>query len=464
MTTTTETNRFRVYTRKNMDDIPQIRALPESERVAMSAVSAVLPFRVNQYVVDELIKWSDVPNDPMFQLTFPQPEMLAPEDVSHMTELVGTGASADVVKAAARGIQRRLNPHPAGQKELNAPHLGEDVVPGVQHKYRETALFFPSAGQTCHAYCTYCFRWAQFVGLDDLKFASKEADTLVRYLKAHPEIRSVLITGGDPMVMKTKVLRRFIEPLLDPKLSHIESIRFGSKALAYWPFRFTTDDDADDLMRLFEEVREAGKHVAFMAHYSHPRELETTEAQAAARRVLSAGAVIRCQAPLIRHVNDASEVWSRMWRMQTRLGMVPYYMFVERDTGAARYFEVPLSRAHRIFNDAYSRVSGLARTVRGPSMSATPGKVVIDGITKINGEKVFALRFLQGRDPDWVGKPFFAQFDDEAMWLDDLEPAFGQTEFFFEAGMRKILRDAQGPRRGLHLLNASNGRAASTGA
>jgi L-lysine 2,3-aminomutase len=266
------------------------------------------------------------------------------------------------------------------------------------------------------------------------------------------------------MVMKTKVLRRFIEPLLDPKLSHIESIRFGSKALAYWPFRFTTDDDADDLMRLFEEVREAGKHVAFMAHYSHPRELETTEAQAAVRRMLSAGAVIRCQAPLIRHVNDASEVWSRMWRMQTRLGMVPYYMFVERDTGAARYFEVPLSRAHRIFNDAYNRVSGLARTVRGPSMLATPGKVVIDGITKINGEKVFALRFLQGRDPDWVGKPFFAQFDDEATWLDDLEPAFGQTEFFFEAGMRKILRGAQGPRRGLHLLHSRNGRAASTGA
>lgn len=443
--------KFRVYTNKNMDQIPQIQRLSESERVAMQAVSAVLPFRVNDYVIEELINWDNIPDDPIFQLTFPQPGMLAAEDFSRMTELVGTGAAKDKIEAAARTIQRRLNPHPAGQKELNVPHLGEQAVPGVQHKYRETVLFFPSAGQTCHAFCTYCFRWAQFVGLDDLKFASKESDVLVKYLKAHPEVTSVLITGGDPLVMKTKVLRRYIEPLLDPKLSHIESIRIGTKALAYWPFRFTTDEDSDDLMRLFEEIRAAGKHLALMAHYSHPREAETSAAQAAIRRVLSTGAVIRCQAPLIRHVNDASEVWSRMWRLQTRLGLVPYYMFVERDTGARHYFEVPLAQAYKIFNEAYSQVSGLSRTVRGPSMSTSPGKVVIDGIATIQGEKVFLLKFLQGRNPKWVGRPFFAKFDDEATWLDDLEPAFGQHEFFFESGMKR-LEDASTRRSNLHIL------------
>ena len=463
MSSSTEARNLRIFTSKNMDQIPQVRALPESQRVAMAAVSAVLPFRVNQYVIDELIQWSAVPYDPIFQLTFPQPGMLARKDFQHMTELVGTGADRDEIQAAARRIQRRLNPHPSGQKELNVPHLGAEEVPGVQHKYRETVLFFPSAGQTCHAYCTYCFRWAQFVGRDDLKFASRESATLVRYLKTRPEVTSVLITGGDPMVMKTKVLRRFIEPLLSPALSHIESIRIGTKALSYWPFRFTTDEDADDLMRLFEEVRDAGKHLAFMAHFSHPREIETEAAQDAARRVLSAGAVIRCQAPLIRHVNDAAEVWSRMWRMQTRLGMVPYYMFVERDTGAKRYFEVPLAQAYRIFNEAYTEVSGLCRTVRGPSMSATPGKVLIDGIATVHGQKVFVLRFLQGRDPDWVGRPFFAKFDHEATWLDDLEPAFDEGEFFFEKGMRALIEDAKGERRGLHLLRDRQ-RSASAGA
>ena len=100
MTTTTETPQFRVFTRNNMAEIPQLQALPESERIAMSAVSAVLPFRVNRYVLDELIRWSDVPNDPMFQLTFPQPEMLARDDVARMTELLlegegNTGLAAD---------------------------------------------------------------------------------------------------------------------------------------------------------------------------------------------------------------------------------------------------------------------------------------------------------------------------------------------------------------------------------
>ena len=120
------------------------------------------------------------------------------------------------------------------------------------------------------------------------------------------------------------------------------------------------------------------------------------------------------------------------------MGAVPYYMFVERDTGPRHYFEVPLARAARIFDDAYSRVSGLARTVRGPSMSATPGKVVVDGVTTIHGEKVFALRFLQARDRDWVRRPFYARYDPDAAWLDQLRPAFGEREFFFEAGQRAL--------------------------
>jgi KamA family protein len=304
---------------------------------------------------------------------------------------------------------------------------------GMQHKYRETVLFFPAPGQTCHAYCTYCFRWAQFVGIDELKFASRQADSLVAYLKAHPQVRSVLFTGGDPLVMKTKTLRRFIEPLLDPELSHVESIRLGTKSPAYWPQRFATDADSDDLLQLFEEVQEAGRHLALMAHYSHPRELQTPTAERAVQRIKSTGAVVRCQAPLIRHVNDDADTWSELWTRQVQLGAVPYYMFVERDTGPKDYFAVPLARALEIFNSAYRRVSGLGRTVRGPSMSATPGKVLVDGIAEVYGEKVFVLKFLQGRDPDWVGRPFFAKYDPTATWLDDLRPAFGEERFFFEA-------------------------------
>ena len=434
---------FRVFTRKDIDRIPQIQMLSSTERLNMKTVSTVLPFRVNNYVIDELIDWSNIPHDPMFQLTFPQPQMLARRDFETMFALVRAEADPATVRAAARKIQMKLNPHPAGQMQMNVPIVDGEPIQGVQHKYRETTLFFPSAGQTCHAYCTYCFRWAQFVGIDELKFADNQADRLAAYLREHPEVTSVLITGGDPLVMKTRVLRRFIEPLLDPSLEHIESIRIGSKAPAYWPQRFVTDDDADDLLRLFEEVQHTGRSLALMAHYTPPRELSTPMAEAAVERIRGTGAVIRCQAPLIRHVNDSAEIWAELWSRQVRLGAVPYYMFVERDTGAKKYFELPLARAYKIFNGAYTRVSGLARTVRGPSMSATPGKVVVEGVSNVAGEKVFVLKFLQGRDPNWVGKPFFAKFDPRATWLDDLEPAFGEPEFFFEAGLRKMHERAE---------------------
>ncbi len=402
----------------------------------MKAVASVLPFRVNNYVVDHLIDWSDIPNDPLYQLTFPQPEMLSLPGFSKMYGLVRRGAGFGEIKAAARKIQYQLNPHPAGQLALNVPRIDDVPIPGLQHKYRETVLFFPAAGQTCHAYCTYCFRWPQFAGIDELKFAGREAATLVAYVRAHPELRTVLFTGGDPMVMNARNLRRYIEPLLDPALEHITTIRIGTKSPAYWPFRFVTDSDADEVLRLFEDIRQAGRHIAVMAHYSHPREMATEIAQEALRRIRGTGASVRCQAPLVRHVNDSAETWSALWREQVRQGAIPYYMFVERDTGPKDYFSVPLVRAWEIFREAYTQTSGLGRTVRGPSMSATPGKVLVSGVTTIKGEAVFVLRFLQARDPDWVGRPFFAKFDSRATWLDDLVPAFGEREFFFEAGLR----------------------------
>ena len=111
-------------------------------------------------------------------------------------------------------------------------------------------------------------------------------------------------------------------------------------------------------------------------------------------------------------------------------------MFVVRDTGAQHYFGISLAKAQETFRNAYKKVSGLGRTVRGPSMSATPGKVLVDGVVTINGEKVFSLRFLQGRNPDWVQRPFFAKYDEHAIWLDELKPAF-EEKFFFEDELEK---------------------------
>ncbi len=435
---------IRFFTARDLDRMPELERLDGERRRAMRAVAQVLPFRANSYVVEQLIDWERIPDDPMFQLTFPQPGMLAPEQRERVARLQDAGADKAVLRAEADRIRFQLNPHSEGQLTHNVPALDGEPVPGVQHKYAETCLVFPSVGQTCHAFCTYCFRWAQFVGRRDLKFATDRDMTFLRYLREHHEVSDVLLTGGDPLVMPTTVLARYIEPLLQPGFEHIRTIRLGTKALTYWPHRFVTDDDADELMRLLERVVAAGKHLAVMAHLVHGRELATPAVRAAVQRLRSVGAVIRAQGPLVRHVNDDGDVWARLWREQVAQGVVPYYMFVERDTGANRYFALPLRRALDVYRAAMTQTSGLGRTARGPVMSALPGKVTIDGITEVAGREHFVLSLLQGRNAEWCRRPFLAEVDEQATWLDDLRPSFGAREFFFAPELRAMERAEAG--------------------
>ena len=426
-------NKYQAYTLRNFRDIPQVKKhLSEKTLFEIEVVGNVLPFKVNNYVVDQLINWDAYEKDPIYILTFPQKEMLQQHHFNEVANAIKGGASKGELKLIANKIRLELNPHPAGQLEQNLPILGDTKLTGVQHKYRETALFFPSQGQTCHAYCTFCFRWPQFVGMNDLKFAMKDTELLISYLKSKPKVTDVLFTGGDPLVMKTKILQTYIEALIDAKIPGLKTIRFGSKALSYWPQRFTTDDDADELLRLFKKAGKSGIHIALMAHFNHSKELETNEVKVAIQRIQETGAVIRTQSPIMRNINDSSEEWSKMWQKQVELGCIPYYMFLARDTGAQDYFAVSLEKAWRIYQSAIQTVSGVARTVRGPSMSAGPGKIQVLGISEVMNQQVFVLQFLQGRNPDWVSRPFFAAYDPHAVWINNLKPAFGKKSFFFE--------------------------------
>ncbi|MEV7523946.1 lysine 2,3-aminomutase [Streptomyces sp. NPDC091371] len=413
-----ETTRFRAYGPRQLDEIAERHGLPADIRETVRLVSMVLPFRVNEYVLSQLIDWDRIPDDPMFQLVFPQRGMLTEQNERDLAALSADPAQKVALRTLVQQIRGRLNPHPSGQKELNVPTRDGAEVPGLQHKYRETVLYFPSQGQTCHSYCTYCFRWAQFVGDADLRFAAPDPRGLISYLEAHPDAGDVLVTGGDPMVMSTERLRSHLEPLLS--LESVRTIRIGTKSVAYWPQRYVGDPDADDVLRLFEKVVASGRNLAVMAHFSHPCELETDLARRAVARIRSTGALVYCQAPLIAKVNDDPDVWSRMWRAELALGAVPYYMFVERDTGPYDYFRVPLARAAEIYQAAYRTLPGLARTVRGPVMSATPGKVAVDGIIENAEGRFFQLHMVQAREPGLVGRPFLAHYDPDAAWLDEL--------------------------------------------
>jgi len=160
--------------------------------------------------------------------------------------------------------------------------------------------------------------------------------------------------------------------------------------------------------------------------------MSTDAFREAVKRIRQTGAVIRSQSPVLNHVNSSPAIWKKMWVDQVNLGIIPYYMFIPRNTGAHRFFSIPLVRAYDIYRKAFSQVSGLARTVRGPSMSALPGKIKIDGIPEIKGQKYISMSFIQGRSSDWVKKPFFAEYDEKACWFNELKPAFGDKNFFFE--------------------------------
>ena len=437
-TTWDESPSLRSYTLTNFRDIPHIQNLSEEKQFEIEVVGNVLPFKANNYVVEQLIDWNNIPNDPIYVLTFPQKDMLRPEHFEKMANTLRNSSNKNEISQVANEIRLQLNPHPAGQMELNVPTLKDGTkLFGMQHKYKETCLFFPSQSQTCHAYCSFCFRWPQFVGMDEMKFAMKEGEQLVQYLLEHPEISDVLFTGGDPMIMKAKIFSKYIDALIEAKLPNLKTIRIGTKSLAYWPYKFLTDDDSQMMLDIFRKINQNGIHLAFMAHFNHLTELSTESVKLAIKEVRSTGAQIRTQSPLLAHINDDSEMWSKMWSKQVQFGCIPYYVFVVRDTGAQHYFGIPLAKAQEIFRNAYKNVSGLARTVRGPSMSATPGKVQILGVANVNEEKVFVLRFLQGRNPDWVQRPFLAKYDPNAIWLDDLKPAF-EEKFFFEEEMNQI--------------------------
>jgi KamA family protein len=429
---------MRTYDRRRLKDIPQLQKLAPEMVEGIDLVARVLPFKVNQYVLDELIDWDNVPNDPIFRLTFPQREMLAGEDAERLAYLVKNKGPEDVDEFVEH-LRGKMNPHPADQ-QLNAPFFEGTRLTGLQHKYRETVLFFAKHGQTCHSYCTFCFRWPQFVRAAAApKFEANDGAELHAYLRRHEEVSDLLLTGGDPMIMNARRLREYLEPLLHPSLGHVQTIRIGTKALTYWPYRFLSDPDTESLLDLFRELIDGGKNIALMAHINHWREISTDAAQRAVRRLKQIGIVIRSQAPILRHINAEAETWRRNWNDQARLGIVPYYMFVERDTGPRGYFQLPLAQSLGIYREAISGVSGIARSARGPTMSAGPGKIEVLGTIEIGTEKFFLLTFTQARKVEWLRKPFLAKYSESACWLDHLEPPDGQNEFFFTAAYKQFV-------------------------
>lgn len=347
----------------------QIADLSRTEARELDRVADRYAFRANDYYLG-LIDWDD-PDDPIRRLVVPTVEELA--DWGHL----------DASNEAAN-----------------------TVVPGVQHKYRDTALVLAAA--TCGAYCRYCFRKRLFMRQNEE--VVQDLAPAFGYVARRAEITDVLLTGGDPLVLGTErlapIVRRFAA------MPHVRTVRIGSKMPAFNPYRVLEDDA---LLDLIGDVTAAGTAIYVMAHFDHPNELSDLACRGI-RALQQAGAHVVNQCPLVHGVNDDQEVLTELFEAATELGMPQYYLFQGRPTAGNETYEVPMVRGWQLFDAARRQCSGLSRRVRY-AMSHATGKIEVLGVDDAH----IYLRYHRARDRENESRVMIARRDDEACWLDDLQ-------------------------------------------
>lgn len=355
---------------KYVRDIDKLVNIPPSEREKLKRVAERYVFRANDYYLG-LIDWSD-PDDPIKQLIIPRVE-----ELSDWGQLDASNEAAVTVSH------------------------------GVQHKYPDTVLLL--CNEVCGAYCRYCFRKRLF--MDENDEVTHDVSAGIRYIADHPAVTNVLLTGGDPLLMATRKLRDIISALR--KIDHVRIIRIGSKMPAFDPWRILRDPDLQDLLSTYSTPT---RRIYLMAHFDHPREL-TEAAIEGIDRFIRCGVICVNQCPLIKGVNDDPMVLADMYRTLSWIGCTPYYLFQGRPTAGNEPYEVPIVRGWGIFREALRHGSGLARRVRY-SMSHATGKIEILAVD----EKHIYLRYHRAKDAALRGKVMVYHRNDDAYWLDQLEP------------------------------------------
>jgi KamA family protein len=357
--------------------IDKIANIPEHEREKLRKVAERYVFRANDYYLG-LINWDD-PADPIKQLIIPREEEL--------TDWGKLDASNEQSVTVARG---------------------------VQHKYTHTVLLL--CNEVCGAYCRYCFRKRLF--MDDNDETVNDVSAGIEYIASHPEVTNVLLTGGDPLLMSTRRLGEIFDALR--AIPHVRIIRIGSKMPAFDPWRVLSDQKLQEAFRKYSTPRQ---RIYLMAHFDHPREL-TDPAVEGIDCFIKNGVICCNQCPLVKGVNDDPVVLSELYQTLAWIGCPPYYLFQGRPTAGNEPYEVPIVRGWEIFQEALRRGSGLARRARFV-MSHETGKLEIQAVD----DRHIYLRYHRAKDPAMRGRIFVFKRDDEAYWLDQLEPVEAGVSF-----------------------------------
>ena len=347
-----------------LEQIPQLDA---ETRKALGRVTSEFVFRANDYYLS-LIDWDD-PDDPIRRLIIPDER-----------ELDAWG---------------RLD---ASNEESYTR------VPGLEHKYDSVALLL--VNNVCGAYCRFCFRKRLFMNANEE--VHRDVTRGMEYIRDHPEITDVLLTGGDPLLLSNRQLDDVIGRLRE--IDHVGVIRIGSKIPAFNPYRIL--DDAE-LHGIFRKYSVPGKRIYVMCHFNHPRELSPVAAQAL--NVLQKNGVITVnQTPMIAGVNDDPNTLSELFEKCSFHGVPPYYVFQCRPTVGNKPFTLPVERTYKIFETARMKGSGLAKRAR-LCMSHETGKLEISAMTA----RHIIFKYHRAADPELTGRVLIFKRNPRALWFDD---------------------------------------------
>lgn len=407
----------------------------------------VYRFMATKHVLNT-INWSNFEKDSVFQLVFPQPGMMRAD----VTKAYMRAKNESEKQQIITDYIKETNPHD-GKQKLNKPtFIAADgtleVVEGSQHKYPQCHLIFDVQTQNCFAFCNYCFRHAQVRGDEDM-FIQTNVHQIHEYLKLHKEVTDVLITGGDAGYLKAERFEEYITDIIeDPELNHIKTIRLGTRILTYNPEMIITRD-YDKMLKLFKRLYDNGIQLAFMSHFSTPRELMNPGTIAAIRRLKAHGVNVKSQSPIMNHISlfqkengevdidRSAQNWIDLGNLFAMVGVGFHSIYCARPTGEHHYFTQPLTQINKVFSKIYRSLASINRPSRYITMTSSAGKISILGTLEINGQKLFALKFNQGRNMEWLDRVYLAHYDEKENTIANLKP-YGSDKHFFEDELIEI--------------------------
>lgn len=279
----------------------------------------------------------------------------------------------------------RIDESITSQEEM-LDSLGEDEhspVPGLVHRYPDRVLFLVT--DRCASYCRYCTRSRLVSNAQDYNF-HPEYEQGLRYIEAHPEIRDVLLSGGDPLLLSDKKLDHLLGRLR--AIKHVEFIRIGSRIPVFLPQRITPE--------LCEVFKKHGP-IWMSIHVNHPREA-TQELKDACERLAFAGVPLGNQSVLLRGVNDDADVMKALVHRLLRMRVRPYYIYqMDLITGGA-HFKADVRKGIEIIQALRGHTTGYAVPQYVIDAPGGGGKVPINPeyLEKITDDEVVFHNF-EGR-------------------------------------------------------------------